>query len=51
MAYVAVVALAAGVVLIPGAPLIRILYLSQALNAILLLPVLWVIAGSRSIAS
>ena len=42
-AYVAVVAIGAGLVLIPGAPLIRILYLSQALNAILLLPVLWVI--------
>jgi Mn2+/Fe2+ NRAMP family transporter len=41
--YVAVVAFAAGLVLIPGAPLVRILYLTQALNAILLLPVLWVI--------
>jgi NRAMP (natural resistance-associated macrophage protein)-like metal ion transporter len=43
LAYIAVVAIAAGLVLIPGAPLVRILYLTQALNAILLLPVLWVI--------
>jgi Mn2+/Fe2+ NRAMP family transporter len=40
--YVAVAAVAAGLVLIPGAPLVRILYLTQALNAVLLLPVLWV---------
>jgi Mn2+/Fe2+ NRAMP family transporter len=40
--YAAVTALAAALVLIPGAPLVRILYLTQALNAILLLPVLWV---------
>jgi Mn2+/Fe2+ NRAMP family transporter len=33
------------VVLIPGAPLIRILFLSQALNAILLLPLLVFIIG------
>ena len=32
--------LAAGVVLIPGAPLIPILFLSQALNAVLLLVLL-----------
>lgn len=31
--------------LIPGAPLIRILFLSQALNAILLLPLLAFIIG------
>lgn len=41
--YIAVVAAAAGLVPIPGAPLVSILYLTQALNAILLLPVLWVI--------
>jgi Mn2+/Fe2+ NRAMP family transporter len=41
--YVAMIALGAALVLIPGAPLIRILYLTQALNAILLLPVLWVL--------
>jgi Mn2+/Fe2+ NRAMP family transporter len=41
--YVAVAALAAAIVLIPGAPLVRILYLTQALNAVLLLPVLWAI--------
>jgi Mn2+/Fe2+ NRAMP family transporter len=44
-AYIAVVAVAAALVLIPGAPLVRILYLTQALNAVLLLPVLWVIRG------
>jgi Mn2+/Fe2+ NRAMP family transporter len=41
--YVAVVAVAAAIVLIPGAPLVRILYLTQALNAVLLLRVLWAI--------
>jgi Mn2+/Fe2+ NRAMP family transporter len=40
--YVATAAVAAALVLIPGAPLVRILYLTQALNAILLLPILWV---------
>jgi Mn2+/Fe2+ NRAMP family transporter len=34
-------ALAAGIVLIPGVPLVPVLFLTQALNAILLLPVLW----------
>lgn len=38
--YVSVVALSAALVLIPGAPLIPILYLTQALNAVLLLPLL-----------
>ncbi len=38
--YALVMAIAAGVVLLPGAPLIPILYLSQALNAILLVPLL-----------
>jgi Mn2+/Fe2+ NRAMP family transporter len=50
--YVALIAVAAGLVLIPGAPLIRILYLTQALNAVLLLPVLWVmrrLAADRSL--
>jgi Mn2+/Fe2+ NRAMP family transporter len=37
LSYGAVVALAAALVLIPGAPLIQILFLSQALNAVLLL--------------
>lgn len=37
LSFAAVVAVAAGVVLIPGAPLIQILFLSQALNAVLLL--------------
>jgi len=35
--FAAVVAVSAGIVLIPGAPLIEILFLSQALNAVLLL--------------
>jgi Mn2+/Fe2+ NRAMP family transporter len=50
--YVALIAVAAALVLIPGAPLIRILYLTQALNAVLLLPVLWVmrrLAADRSL--
>lgn len=38
--YGAIVAIAAGIVLIPGAPLVPILFLSQALNAILLPPLL-----------
>ena len=46
--YIAVAAVAAAIVLIPGAPPVRILYLTQALNAVLLLPVLWAI---RRIAS
>jgi Mn2+/Fe2+ NRAMP family transporter len=49
--YIAVAAAGAGLVLIPGAPLIRILYLSQALNAILLVPVLWAIRRLASDAS
>jgi Mn2+/Fe2+ NRAMP family transporter len=40
LSYGAVVAIAAGVVLIPGAPLVPILFLSQALNAVLLLVLL-----------
>jgi NRAMP (natural resistance-associated macrophage protein)-like metal ion transporter len=37
LSFAAVVVVAAGVVLFPGAPLIQILFLSQALNAVLLL--------------
>jgi Mn2+/Fe2+ NRAMP family transporter len=40
LSYGAVVVLAAILVLIPGAPLIQILFLSQALNAVLLLAIL-----------
>ncbi len=40
LAYAAVVVVAASLVLIPGAPLISILFLSQALNAVLLLVLL-----------
>jgi Mn2+/Fe2+ NRAMP family transporter len=36
-----VVAAACVVVLVPGMPLVPLLYLSQALNAVLLLPLLW----------
>ena len=38
--YALIVGVSAGIVLIPGAPLIPLLYLTQALNAILLLPLL-----------
>jgi Mn2+/Fe2+ NRAMP family transporter len=34
---------AGGIVLIPGVPLVSILFLTQALNAIVLVPVLWLI--------
>jgi NRAMP (natural resistance-associated macrophage protein)-like metal ion transporter len=40
LSFGAVVAVSAGLVLIPGAPLIQILFLSQALNAVLLLVLL-----------
>jgi Mn2+/Fe2+ NRAMP family transporter len=46
--YAAVVVIAVGIVLIPGAPLIDILFLTQALNAVLLLPLLWFIRGVAS---
>ncbi len=46
--YGVVVAVGAGVVLIPGAPLIDILVLTQALNAVLLLPLLWFMRGVAS---
>jgi NRAMP (natural resistance-associated macrophage protein)-like metal ion transporter len=46
--YAAVVVVAVTIVLIPGVPLIRILFLTQALNAILLLPLLgFIFAISR----
>jgi Mn2+/Fe2+ NRAMP family transporter len=40
LSYGAIVLVAAGLVLVPGAPLIEILFLSQALNAVLLLVIL-----------
>ncbi len=40
LSFAAVVTIAAAIVLIPGAPLIQILFLSQALNAVLLLVML-----------
>jgi Mn2+/Fe2+ NRAMP family transporter len=42
--YGAIVAIAAAVVLIPGAPLVPILFLTQALNAVLLPPLLILMA-------
>jgi len=53
VSYIAIVTLGAGLVLIPGAPLIPILFLSQALNAVLLLPLVWLIrrlASDREVA-
>ena len=44
-AFAVVIAAACAIVLIPGAPLVPILYLSQALNAILLLPILVFVVG------
>lgn len=41
----AVTGISAMIVLIPGAPLISILFLTQALNAVLLLPLLWFVYG------
>jgi NRAMP (natural resistance-associated macrophage protein)-like metal ion transporter len=43
--YGVVVVVGAGLVLIPGAPLVSILYLTQALNAVLLIPLLVLIIG------
>jgi len=43
--YAAIVVVAVGIVLVPGAPLVPILYLSQALNAVLLLPLLLFVYG------
>jgi NRAMP (natural resistance-associated macrophage protein)-like metal ion transporter len=48
----AVVIVAAAIVLIPGAPLIQLLFLTQALNAVLLLvvlPVIRALAGNREL--
>jgi Mn2+/Fe2+ NRAMP family transporter len=39
-AYLGILGLGAGIVLVPGAPLVRILFLTQVLNAVLLLPLL-----------
>ena len=38
--YALIVIVGAGSVLVPGAPLIELLYLTQALNAVLLLPLM-----------
>ena len=43
--FAVVIVTAIALVLVPGAPLVPILYLSQALNAILLLPILVFIVG------
>jgi Mn2+/Fe2+ NRAMP family transporter len=43
--YIAVMVVSAVVVLVPDAPLVRILYLTQALNAVLLLPILVLLYG------
>jgi Mn2+/Fe2+ NRAMP family transporter len=43
--YAGVVVLAVALVLVPGAPLVPILYLTQALNAVLLLPLLVLVYG------
>jgi Mn2+/Fe2+ NRAMP family transporter len=43
--YAVVIVVAGAIVLIPGAPLIAILVLSQALNAVLLPPLLWFMRG------
>lgn len=50
--YIVAVSIAAGVVMIPDAPLIPILFLTQALNAVLLLavvPFLWKLAQGRDL--
>jgi len=52
VSYMVVVAVAAAVVMVPGAPLIPILFLSQALNAVLLLavlPFLWSLSQDREL--
>ncbi len=43
--YATVVVVAVAIVLVPGAPLVPILFLSQALNAVLLLPLLVFVVG------
>ena len=45
LSFGAVVVVAAAFVLVPGAPLVSILFLSQALNAVLLLPLLVLARG------
>ena len=50
--YLVIMAVAAVIVLIPAVPLVPVLYLSQALNAILLLPLLVVLnrlSGDRKL--
>jgi NRAMP (natural resistance-associated macrophage protein)-like metal ion transporter len=44
MTFIAMTAVAAAIVLIPGAPLVPILFLTQAVNAVMLLPLLAMIA-------
>ena len=44
ISYAVIVCVAVAIVLIPNAPLVQILFLSQALNAVLLLPLLVFIA-------
>jgi len=39
--YVVAVVVAVGVIVVPGVPLVPVLFGSQALNAVLLLPILW----------
>jgi len=41
--YITMTAVAAAIILIPGAPLVPILFLTQALNAVMLLPFLAII--------
>ena len=43
--FAVVIVIASALVLVPAAPLVPILYLSQALNAILLLPILVFVVG------
>lgn len=52
LSFVIAVGAAAAVIMLPGAPLIPILFLTQALNAVLLLavvPFLWLIAQDREV--
>jgi Mn2+/Fe2+ NRAMP family transporter len=52
LSFFAVIGIASALVLVPGAPLVRILFLTQALNAVLLLPLLalmLVLARDRSL--
>ncbi|MBK5232626.1 MAG: Nramp family divalent metal transporter [Thermoleophilia bacterium] len=52
LSFIGAVTISAAVILIPGAPLIKILFLSQALNAVLLLavlPFLWSLARKESV--